>query len=57
MANQRGFVPNARGLALSIINDTSYDVLREFWSEISHKFNPAFRAEPATQGLDPIAVK
>jgi hypothetical protein len=45
--NERGFVPTAEGLGFSLLNDMGYDLLREFWPEISHKFRLPFRAEPA----------
>jgi hypothetical protein len=52
--NKRGFAPTAGGLGLSLLNDMGYDVLREFWPEISHKFKLPFRVEtePATEDID-----
>jgi hypothetical protein len=50
--NQRGFVPTARGVGFSVLSDMGYDVLREFWPEISHKFRLPFRDEPATENID-----
>jgi hypothetical protein len=50
--NQRGFAPTAQVVGFSILNDMGYDVLREFWPEISHKFKLPFRDEPATENID-----
>jgi hypothetical protein len=56
--NQRGFVPTARGIGFSVLSDMGYDVLREFWPEISHKFRLPFRDEPATENIDSkLAIK
>jgi hypothetical protein len=45
--NQRGFAPAARQVGFNITEDIGFDVLREFWPEIAHKFRLPFRAEPA----------
>jgi hypothetical protein len=45
--NERGFAPSARGVSYSILTDVGFDVLREFWPEVSHKFRLPFRDEPA----------
>jgi hypothetical protein len=45
--NQRGFAPAAERVASNILQDMGFDVLREFWPEISHKFKLPFRGEPA----------
>jgi hypothetical protein len=50
--NERGFASSARGVGYSVLSDVGFDVLREFWPEISHKFKLPFRAEPATDDLD-----
>jgi hypothetical protein len=50
--NQRGFAPTARGVGFSVLSDMGYDVLREFWPEISHKFKLPFRDEPTTENID-----
>jgi hypothetical protein len=50
--NKRGFAPTAEGLGFSLLNDMGYDLLREFWPEISHKFKLPFRSEPAGQDID-----
>jgi hypothetical protein len=44
--NQRGFAPAAQRVGYSILQDMGFDVLREFWPEISTKFKLPFRAEP-----------
>jgi hypothetical protein len=52
--NKRGFAPTAEGLGFSFLNDMGYDLLREFWPEIAHKFKLPFRVEtePATEDID-----
>jgi hypothetical protein len=56
--NQRGFSPAAERVGYSVLQDMGFDVLREFWPEISRKFKLPFRGEakplsgnsnPATQ--------
>ncbi|HVS88489.1 MAG TPA: hypothetical protein VHF01_09760 [Candidatus Acidoferrum sp.] len=44
--HQRGLVPAARSVGYSILQDAGFDVLREFWPEISRKFKLPFRGEP-----------
>ncbi|HKD45934.1 MAG TPA: hypothetical protein VKD24_09750 [Candidatus Angelobacter sp.] len=41
--NPRGFSPTAQRVAFSVANDMGWDVLREFWPEIAHKFKLPFR--------------
>jgi hypothetical protein len=41
--NRRGFAPAARRVGYSVANDIGFDVLREFWPEIAHKFKLPFR--------------
>ncbi|MFI5057462.1 MAG: hypothetical protein ACHQLQ_04690 [Candidatus Acidiferrales bacterium] len=55
--NRRGFAPAAERVGYSVLQDMGYDVLREFWPEISRKFKLPFRgeSEPVSQGLDPAA--
>jgi hypothetical protein len=53
--NERGFVPTAEGLGFSVLNDMGYDLLREFWPEISHKFKLPFRSEPAEPVASPTS--
>jgi hypothetical protein len=42
---RRGFSPAARRVGYSILQDTGFDVLREFWPEVSRKFRLPFRGE------------
>jgi hypothetical protein len=46
--NGRGFAPSARLVGYDVLSDMGFDVLREFWPEISHEFRLPFRAEPTT---------
>jgi hypothetical protein len=41
--NPRGFGPTASRVGWSVGNDMAWDVLREFWPEITHKFHLPFR--------------
>jgi hypothetical protein len=50
--NQRGFSSAAQRVGYSILQDMGFDVLREFWPEISHKFKLPFRGEPTLVGPD-----
>jgi hypothetical protein len=43
--NERGFSPAAERLGYSVLQDMGFDVLREFWPEISRKFRLPFRGE------------
>jgi hypothetical protein len=53
--SQRGFSATAERLSYSILQDMGFDVLREFWPEISRKFKLPFRGEtpPANQDANP----
>ena len=44
--SQRGFAPAAQAVGFTFIQDAGFDVLREFWPEISHKFKLPLRDEP-----------
>lgn len=44
--NARGFGPTATRVGVSIGNGMAWDVLREFWPEIAHKFHLPFRTDP-----------
>lgn len=44
--NERGFGPAGRRVGYSVIQDMGFDVLREFWPEISRKLKLPFRGEP-----------
>jgi hypothetical protein len=43
--NRRGFGPAAQRVSFSILQDAGFDVLREFWPEISRKLKLPFRGE------------
>jgi hypothetical protein len=51
--NQRGFSPAAQRVGYSILQDMGFDVLREFWPEISRKFKLPFRGEPQPVSPNP----
>jgi len=53
--NERGFAPAAQLVAYNIIEDVVFDMLREFWPEISRKFRLPFRSEhePANHAPNP----
>jgi len=53
--NERGFGPAAQRVGSSILQDMGFDVLREFWPEISRKFKLPFRgqAPPMNPGTSP----
>jgi hypothetical protein len=50
--NQRGFAPAAQRVGYSILQDMGFDVLREFWPEVSRKFKLPFRGEPEVVSHD-----
>jgi len=43
--NERGVGPAGRRVGCSLIQDMGFDVLREFWPEISRKLKLRFRDE------------
>ena len=43
--SRRGFAPTAERVSFSILQDMGFDVLREFWPEISRKLKLPFRGE------------
>jgi len=51
--NERGFSPAAQRVTYSILQDVGFDVLREFWPEISRKLKLPFRGESPPASLDP----
>jgi hypothetical protein len=55
--NQRGFVPAARLVSYNILADMGFNILREFWPEISRKFELPFRVELVPEGLDANPAK
>jgi hypothetical protein len=50
---QRGFAPAAERVGYNILQDMGFDVLREFWPEVSRKFKLPFRGEPDLVSHDP----
>jgi hypothetical protein len=50
--NQRGFVPATRRVGYSVLQDMGFDVLREFWPEVSRIFKLPFRGEPDLMSHD-----
>ena len=57
--NERGFEAAAQAVGFSVIQDVGFDVLREFWPEISRKFRLPFRDEsdPTNHGANPAEPK
>jgi hypothetical protein len=51
--NERGFEPAAQAVGFSVIQDVGFDVLREFWPEISRKFKLPFHDESDPARHDP----
>lgn len=53
--SQRGFSATAERVSYGILQDMGFDVLREFWPEISHKLKLPFRGQtpPANQDSNP----
>jgi hypothetical protein len=54
--NERGFAPAAQQVGYSILQDVGFDVLREFWPEISRKLKLPFRGESEPASHDPNPV-
>jgi hypothetical protein len=50
--NQRGFTPAAESVISNILQDAGFDVLREFWPEISRKFKLPFRGQNDPTSVD-----
>ena len=46
--NPRGFGPTASRVGFSVGSDMAWDVLREFWPEVAHKFRLPFRGHDET---------
>lgn len=42
---KRGFSPAAQRLGFSVLDDSGFDVLREFWPEIARKLSLPFRGQ------------
>lgn len=53
--NKRGFGPAVQRGGLGISTDMGYDVLREFWPEIAHKFRLPFKTRDYIGGPPPPA--
>ena len=51
--NRRGFEPAARGVAYSVAYDVGFDILREFWPEITGRMNIPFFAHTQQQQQQP----
>ena len=45
--NERGFAATATRVGFSVSSDMAWDVLREFWPEVAHKFKLPFRTHEA----------
>jgi len=50
--NQRGFASAAQRTGYGMLQDVGFDMLREFWPEISRKFKLPFRGEPNLESHD-----
>jgi hypothetical protein len=51
--NERGFSPAAQRVSFGILQDMGFDVLREFWPEISRKLKLPFRGQSLPANQDP----
>lgn len=51
--NQRGVAPIASRVGFSVLNGMGYDVLREFWPDISRKLKLPFRGQDVIETPDP----
>lgn len=43
--NPRGFSPAAQQVGYSVLEDSGFDILREFWPEIARKLKLPFRGQ------------
>lgn len=50
--NPRGFGPTASRVGFSVANDMAWDLLREFWPEVAHKFRLPFRTQKYMVGTN-----
>jgi hypothetical protein len=48
--NERGFAPTAQSVTYNILQDMGFDILREFWPEISRSFKLPFRGQSVSAG-------
>lgn len=53
---RRGVAATAERLGSSVLQDMGYDILREFWPEISKKFKLPFRGESGPAGVQPTST-
>jgi hypothetical protein len=51
--NKRGVAPLASRVVFSVLNGMGYDVLREFWPDISRKLKLPFRGQNVIETPDP----
>lgn len=51
--NQRGFGPAAQRVSFGVLQDVGFDVLREFWPEISKKLKLPFRGQSVPGNEEP----
>ena len=49
----RGFGPTATRVGFGVASDMGWDVLREFWPEVTHKFKLPFRTREEYYSADP----
>src|SRR5260370_23743519 len=54
--NPRGSGPTASCVGFSVAGDMGWDVLREFWPEIAHKFKLPFRTHEEYSSISVPAV-
>ena len=55
--NRRGVSPVAQAMGIGMAYDAGYDILREFWPEIAHKFHLPFRDQPLPTTTIPTAAQ
>jgi len=55
--NHRGVAPIASRVGFSVLNDMGYDILREFWPDISRKFKLPFRGQNIVETPIPPPAK
>ena len=48
--NRRGFGPVAEEVSFNVAEDMGFDIVREFWPEISRKLNLPFHDDPRRLG-------
>lgn len=55
--NQRGVGPAATRVGSALVQDMGFDVLREFWPEMSRKFKLPFRDEHEARIQEPVPAR